>query len=151
MMTDDRGVQALGKVSEARKHAELVGADVLCAPSLYGESFGIVLTEALAVGAPVVASDIPGYRDVVRDGVEGLLTSPGDALALADALRSLALDPAARSRLGAAARARAECFAWAHVAAEVLDCYERAQTTRRPGTRAGRAGVRRRLGDLKAG
>ena len=99
MMLDDRGVHALGKVSEARKHAELAGADVLCAPSLHGESFGMVLTEALAAATPVIASDIPGYRDVVRDGIDGVLTPPGDALALAEALRSLALDPAARTRM----------------------------------------------------
>jgi phosphatidyl-myo-inositol alpha-mannosyltransferase len=142
MMLDDRGVHALGKVSESRKLDELAAADVLCAPSLHGESFGMVLTEALAASTPVVASDIPGYRDVVRDRIEGLLTPPGDALALAEALRSLALDPADRTRMAAAARVRAEHFAWPHVAAEVLDCYERAQAVGRPATRTGRVGVR---------
>ncbi|MGH2902037.1 MAG: glycosyltransferase family 4 protein, partial [Solirubrobacteraceae bacterium] len=142
MMLDDRGVQALGKVSEARKHAELAGADVLCAPSLHGESFGMVLTEALAARTPVIASDIPGYRDVVRDGIEGVLTPPGDALALAEALRSFALDSAARARMAADARVRAERFAWPHVAAEVLDCYEQAQAVGRPAPGAGRLGVR---------
>ena len=142
MMLDDRGVLALGKVSEGRKHAELAGADVLCAPSLHGESFGMVLTEALAASTPVIASDIPGYRDVVRDGIDGVLTPPGDALALAESLRALALDHAARTRLSGAARARAERFAWPHVAAEVLDCYERALAVGRPATRAARAGVR---------
>jgi phosphatidylinositol alpha-mannosyltransferase len=142
MMLDDRGVHALGKVSEARKHAELAGADVLCAPSLHGESFGMVLTEALAASTPVIASDIPGYRDVVRDGIEGVLTPPGDALALAEALRAFALESAARARMAADARMRAERFAWPHVAAEVLDCYEQAQAVGRPATRAGRVGVR---------
>jgi len=142
MMLDDRGVHALGKVSEARKHAELADADVLCAPSLHGESFGMVLTEALAARTPVIASDIPGYRDVVRDGIEGVLTAPGDALALAEALRSLALDPTVRTRMAADAAQRAERFAWPHVAAEVLDCYEQAQAVGRPATRAGRLGVR---------
>jgi phosphatidyl-myo-inositol alpha-mannosyltransferase len=142
MMLDDRGVEALGKVSESRKLAELARADVLCAPSLHGESFGMVLTEALAAGTAVLASDIPGYRDVVRDGIDGLLTPPGDALALAEALRSLALDPAARTRLSAAARLRAERFAWPHVAAEALDCYEQALSVGRPATRAARVGVR---------
>ena len=94
MMLDGRGVRALGKVSEERKLAELARADVVCAPSLGGESFGMVLTEAFAAGAPVVASDIPGYRDVLRDGVEGLLVPAGDALALAEALRAMALDRA---------------------------------------------------------
>jgi phosphatidylinositol alpha-mannosyltransferase len=142
MMLDDRGVVALGKVSESRKLTELAAADVLCAPSLHGESFGMVLTEALAASTPVIASDIPGYRDVVRDGIDGVLTPPGDALALAEALRSLALDPAARARLSGAARVRAERFAWPHVAAEVLDCYEQALAVGRPATRAGRVGVR---------
>jgi len=68
MKLDDRDVHALGKVSEERKLAELARADLLCAPSLGGESFGMVLTEAFAAATPVLASDIPGYRDVVRDG-----------------------------------------------------------------------------------
>jgi phosphatidylinositol alpha-mannosyltransferase len=126
MMLDDRGVHALGKVSEERKLAELARADVLCAPSLGGESFGMILTEAFAAATPVLASDIPGYRDVVRDGLDGQLVPPGDALALAEALRQLALDPARRARMAGAARERAERFAWPHVAAEVLDCYEQA-------------------------
>ncbi len=142
MMLDDRGVSALGKVSEQRKLAELAGADIVCAPSLHGESFGMVLTEACAAGAPVVASDIPGYRDVVRDGREGLLVPPGDAVALAEALRALALDPALRGRLARGARERAERFAWPNVAAEVADCYEQALRTGVPATRKGRLAVR---------
>jgi phosphatidyl-myo-inositol alpha-mannosyltransferase len=102
----------------------------------------MVLTEALAARTPVIASDIPGYRDVVRDGIDGQLTAPGDALALAETLRSLALDPAARTRMAAAARLRAERFAWPHIAAEVLDCYQQALSVGRPATRAARAGVR---------
>ena len=71
LLVDDRGVRALGKVDDERKDAALRRADVLCAPSLRGESFGMVLTEAFAAGTPVVASDIAGYRDVVRDGIDG--------------------------------------------------------------------------------
>ena len=148
MMLDDRGVDALGKVSEERKLAELARADVLCAPSLHGESFGMVLTEAFAAGTPVLASDIPGYRDVLRDRHDGLLVPPGDALALAEALRALALDPHLRERLARAARERAERFAWPHVAAEVLDCYEQALRVGsggRAGSRLGRAAVRHGL------
>jgi phosphatidylinositol alpha-mannosyltransferase len=126
MMLDDRGVRALGKVSERCKLDELARADVLCAPSLHGESFGMVLTEAFASSTPVIASDIPGYRDVVRDGLDGRLVAAGDALALAEALRELALDPARRARMAAAASERAERFAWPHVASEVIDCYEQA-------------------------
>jgi phosphatidyl-myo-inositol alpha-mannosyltransferase len=145
MMLDDRGVRALGKVSEQRKLAELARADIVCAPSLHGESFGMVLTEAFAAATPVLASDIPGYRDVLRDGQDGLLVPPGDALALAEALRTLALDPTSRSRMAAAARARAERFAWPHVAAEVLDCYEQALRVGSPATRLGRLAVRHGL------
>ena len=145
MMLDDRGVRALGKVSEEHKLAELARADVLCAPSLHGESFGMVLTEAFAAATPVLASDIPGYRDVVRDGLDGQLVAPGDALALAEALRRLALDPARRERMSAAARERAERFAWPHVAAEVLGCYEQAialgARARRPAGRLSRAAL----------
>ena len=86
LLIDPRGVRALGKVDDATKHAELLAADVLAAPSLGGESFGMVLTEAFASGATVVASDIAGYRDVVEDGVDGVLVAPGDAQALAETL-----------------------------------------------------------------
>ena len=126
---EDRDITALGKVSEQRKLAELARADVLCAPSLCGESFGMVLTEAFASCTPVVASDIPGYRDVVRDGRDGILTPPGDALAVAQALRALALDPGLRASMASAARERAERFAWPHVAGEVADTYEQALAT----------------------
>jgi phosphatidylinositol alpha-mannosyltransferase len=142
MMLDDRGVHALGKVTEERKLSELATAEVLCAPSLHGESFGMVLTEAFAAGTPVVASEIPGYRDVVRDGVDGLLVVPGDALALAESLRRLALDERLRARMATAARERAERFAWRHIAAEVLDAYENARSIGSPVTRTGRVAVR---------
>ena len=138
MMLDGRGVRALGKVDEQRKLAELQEAHVLCAPSLGGESFGMVLTEAFAAGTPVLASDIPGYRDVLRDGRDGMLVPSGDALALAQALRGLALDEPRRERMAAHARERAERFAWPAVAAEVAECYERARSIAAPaGTLAG--------------
>ncbi len=132
---EERGVYALGKVSEERKAAELARAQVLCAPSLGGESFGMVLTEAFAAGTPVVASDIAGYRDVVRDGVDGLLTPRGDARALAEALRRVALDSRGRVAMARAARERAERFAWPRVAAEVYEVYERARAVGRASTR----------------
>ncbi len=142
MLLDDRGVRALGKVSEQRKNAELERAEVLCAPSLRGESFGMVLTEAFAACTPVVASDIPGYRDVARDGFDGLLVPPGDALALAEALRALALDPTRRTSMSVAARERAERFSWAHVAEEVVEVYEQAIAVGQPSTRMARTVVR---------
>jgi phosphatidylinositol alpha-mannosyltransferase len=142
LLLDDRGVRALGKVTEDEKAEQLRRADVLCAPSLGGESFGMVLTEAFAAGTPVVASDIAGYRDVVRNGVDGLLTPRGDARELAEALRVLALDPARRARMATAAHERAERFAWPRVAAEVLEVYEQALAVGRAPTRPARAAVR---------
>jgi phosphatidyl-myo-inositol alpha-mannosyltransferase len=142
LLLDDRGVRALGRVCEEHKATELARADVLCAPSLGGESFGMVLTEAFAAGTPVVASDIAGYRDVVRDGIDGLLTPRGDAQALAVALRQLALHPACRAQMAAAARERAARFAWPHVAAEVAEVYEQAIAVGRAPTSLGRLAVR---------
>ncbi len=144
VLEDQRGVTALGKVDDATKERVLREADVLCAPSLGGESFGMVLTEAFAQGTPVVASDIPGYRDVVREDVDGVLVPRGDATALAEALRDLALDAPRRVALARAAAERADRFAWPHVADEVLDAYRDAVAMRAPAT------VRARLA-LKAG
>jgi phosphatidyl-myo-inositol alpha-mannosyltransferase len=125
-LLDASGVDILGHVSEEEKWRLLHDADLLCAPSLGGESFGIVLTEAFASGTPVVCSDIAGYRDVVRNGLDGLLVTPGRPRELAEALHALALDPERRARMGAAARTRAERFAWPQVAAEVMETYEEA-------------------------
>jgi phosphatidylinositol alpha-mannosyltransferase len=124
LLLDARGVTALGKVGDAEKVRALAEADLLVAPSLGGESFGMVLTEAFAAGTPVVASDIAGYRDVVRDGREGVLVPRGDATALAEALRDLALEPARRAAMAQAARERAQRFAWPRVAGEVLAAYD---------------------------
>src|SRR5947208_15779786 len=109
-MLDATGVLALGKVDDDRKRAVLSEADVLCAPPLGGESFGMVLTEAFAAGTPAVASDIAGYRDVLRDGRDGLLVPRGDATALAETLRSLALDRPRLDGLAAGAAQRARRF-----------------------------------------
>jgi len=123
LMLDARDVFALGKCSDADKRRVLENADMLCAPSLGGESFGMVLTEAFAAGTPVVASDIAGYRDVVSDGVDGVLVPRGDATALAEVLRDLALDGDRRAALAAAAARSAQRYAWPRVAGEVLDAY----------------------------
>jgi phosphatidyl-myo-inositol alpha-mannosyltransferase len=135
------GVTVLGKVSDEEKRAALTSADLLVAPSLGGESFGMVLTEGFAAGTPVVASDIPGYRDVVRDGVDGVLFPRGDATALAETLRDLAVDPVARTAMAKAAREHAERYAWPRVAAEVLDAYRDAAAMPRPATARQRASV----------
>jgi phosphatidylinositol alpha-mannosyltransferase len=129
-------------VSEDEKWRLLGESDLLCAPSLGGESFGMVLTEAFASGTPVVASDIAGYRDVVRDGVDGVLVPAGRPVELGEALQALALDPTRRAGMAAAAAERAERFAWPRVASEVVDVYEEALESPRPQGLAARVGLR---------
>jgi phosphatidyl-myo-inositol alpha-mannosyltransferase len=145
LLLDDRGVTAMGQASEAEKWASLREADVLCAPSLGGESFGMVLTEAFAAGTPVLASDIPGYSDVVRDGIDGRLVARGDAAMLAEQLREMALDAPGRQCMARAARERAERFGWPHVAAEVLDAYQDAVSIPEPAGARQRRAVRHGL------
>ncbi|MGZ8635121.1 MAG: flippase-like domain-containing protein, partial [Solirubrobacteraceae bacterium] len=123
LLLDPEGVHMAGKVTDDEKWRLLGEADILCAPSLGGESFGMVLTEAFASSTPVVASDIAGYRDVVRDGIDGLLVPAAEPAALGEALQSLALDPDRRAEMSRAARERAERFAWPHVTDEVLEAY----------------------------
>jgi phosphatidyl-myo-inositol alpha-mannosyltransferase len=146
LLLEPDGVHVAGRVSDEAKWRLLGEADVLCAPSLGGESFGMVLTEAFASGTPVVGSDIAGYRDVVRQGQDGLLVPVGDAVELGEALRSLALDPERRARMAEAARERAERFAWPRVASEVVEVYEQAVEAPQPVGRmahvAARVGVR---------
>jgi phosphatidylinositol alpha-mannosyltransferase len=142
LLVERSGVTVLGRVSDAERHAVLEGADVLCAPSLGGESFGMVLTEAFAAGTGVVASDIAGYRDVVSDGVDGLLFDRGDATRLAEVLRDLALEPGRTASLGTAARASAERYAWPRVAEQVVEAYADARAVPEPATSAHRAAVR---------
>jgi phosphatidylinositol alpha-mannosyltransferase len=86
----------------------------------------MVLTEAFASGTPVVASDIAGYRDVVRNGVDGLLVPAGSAIELGEAIRGLAVAPERRAGLARAARERADDFAWPQVARQVVEVYEHA-------------------------
>ena len=78
------GIEWLGRITDAEKFARLRGAHVFCAPSLHGESFGVVLIEAMAAGTPVVASALDGYRNVATDGVDAAAGPPGDVDALAD-------------------------------------------------------------------
>ena len=142
MLSDLHGVTALGKVGDAEKTAVLAAADLLVAPSLGGESFGMVLTEAFAVGTLVVASDIAGYNDVVRDGVDGVLFARGDATALAQTLLELAYDVPRRQAMSLAAAEHARRYAWPLVAAEVLNAYEDAIAIPEPRGAITRAAVR---------
>ena len=131
-----------GRVSDPELWQHLHAADVLCAPSLGGESFGMVLTEAFAAGTPVVASDIAGYRQVVTHGRDGLLVPHGRPLELAEALRSLWLDRERCAAMGVAARRRAADFAWPHVAEQVDGGLPPGDRGARPGQREERAAVR---------
>jgi len=115
-----------GRVSGDDLWTELHRADVLCAPSLAGESFGMVLTEAFAAGTPVVASGIAGYSDVVTDGVDGVLVPPADPQRLAEELQRLHHEPERLEAMGAAARHSAQRYAWPRVADQVTAVYERA-------------------------
>jgi len=118
-----QGVVFLGRVSDPEKAQLFRTADVYVSPATGGESFGIVLLEAMAAGTPIVASDIHGYKGVVRRGREGLLVPPRDPKGLADAIGRLLDDPALRARMGAAGQQRAEDFSWPRVTAKVEEYY----------------------------
>jgi phosphatidylinositol alpha-mannosyltransferase len=118
------GVVAHGRVDDAVRDRLLARADVLAVPSLRSESFGIVLLEGMAAGLPVVATSVGGYPDLLPPEA-GRLVPPGDADALADALRALLADDAARERMGAAGRRLAARYDWSEVAARVAAVYER--------------------------
>jgi phosphatidylinositol alpha-mannosyltransferase len=114
----------VGAVPQRDLPSYYASADVFCAPSLGGESFGIVLVEAMAVGLPVVCSDISGYRDLVRDDHEGLLVPPRDPEALAAALTALLDNPARRAALAEVACQTATRYAPDVVAGQVLEVYQ---------------------------
>ncbi|MER5674284.1 glycosyltransferase family 4 protein [Pseudonocardia alni] len=119
-------IDLLGPVDEATKAAALRSVAVFCAPHRGGESFGMVLTEAMAAGAPVLAADLESFRAVLDDGRAGALFPPGDDAALAAALTRLLDDDAARARLAAAGRDRAQRYDWPVVASDVLRVYRAA-------------------------
>jgi phosphatidyl-myo-inositol alpha-mannosyltransferase len=119
----DRAV-FLGEVSEEDKVRLLHSVDVFCSPNTGGESFGIVTAEAMAAGVPIVASDIPAFRDVLRDGRAGELFAAGDADDLAKAAGRLLDDPARRAELSVAALDAVADYDWGIVAGNVVSVYE---------------------------
>jgi len=98
-------------------------ADIFCAPATGGESFGIVLLEAMACGKPVVATNIQGYASVLANGEEGLLVPPRDEKSLANALLSLLNDKNLRLKMGAKGRTKAEKYSWPNISRQVMDFY----------------------------
>ena len=119
-------LDVLGAVDDATKAAALRSVDVFCAPNLRGESFGIILAEAMAAGAPLLASDLDAFRAVLGEPQAGVVFPAGDAAALAAQLAALLDDPARRAALSAAGRARAVDFGWTTVAAAVVRVYRAA-------------------------
>ena len=117
-------VVLLGQVSEQDKVRMLHSVDVFCAPNTGGESFGIVLAEAMAAGAPIVASDLDAFRRVLQGGRAGELFATGDPAGLARAARLLLDDPGRRARLSAAATSAVSAYDWSMVARDVVSVYE---------------------------
>jgi phosphatidylinositol alpha-mannosyltransferase len=118
-----QNVEFLGRVSDDDKAQLFRTATVFVSPATGRESFGIVLLEAMAAGAPVVCSDIHGYKGVVHRGHHALLVPPRDIKALAEAIGRVIADPALAARLAAAGSERAEQFGWEHVTAKVEEYY----------------------------
>jgi phosphatidyl-myo-inositol alpha-mannosyltransferase len=113
----------LGRVDQDELPRYYASCDLYVSPALGGESFGIVLLEAMAAGRPIVASDIPGYRSVARDEVQGRLVPPGDPRALADAIRGLLDNAALRAAMGAEGRRTVDEYDWAVVAGRLRERY----------------------------
>ncbi len=127
----------MGRIPDAERTARLRGADAFCAPSLRGESFGVVLLEGMACGTPVVASDIRGYARVARGGDDALLVPPGDFEALGAALGKVLADRDLADRLVDSGLQRAEEFSMKRLAEHYLEAYaavagERAYYAGRP-------------------
>jgi phosphatidyl-myo-inositol alpha-mannosyltransferase len=117
-------VVLLGQVSQEHKERFYRSVDVFCAPNTGGESFGIVLIEAMAAGSPIVASDLEAFRLVLRGGRAGELFPNGDHTALAAAAARLLDDPPLRARLSAAATEAVRAYDWPVVAREVVKVYQ---------------------------
>jgi phosphatidylinositol alpha-mannosyltransferase len=127
LRVSDDGIDVLGFLSQDDLTGELTSAKALVAPSLGGESFGMVLTRAFACATPVVASDISGYRDVMT-AETSVAVPPGEPEALADAIAALLEDEPRREALGAAARELAiDRYSWADIARRLDGIYDAAR------------------------
>ena len=121
-------VVLLGEISEADKAAFLRSVDIYCAPNLLGESFGVVLIEAMSAGAPTVASDLDAFARVLDGGAAGVLVPRGDAAALGTALSELLADPDHRRELRARGAEVARSYDWPVLAQRILAVYETVAT-----------------------
>ena len=120
---DMRDILVVGRVSDAELPRYHRSASVLCSPAVDGESFGIVLLEAMAAGLPVVASDIEGYAQVLTDGREGFLVPPRNERLLADAVCRVLQDRALAATLGANGLISAQEYSWPRIAEQIVDFY----------------------------
>jgi phosphatidylinositol alpha-mannosyltransferase len=123
-----RDIVVVGRVSDDELPRYLRTATVFCAPATQGESFGIVLLEAMASSLPVVASDIEGYRQVMTQGSEGLMVPPRNQKALGEALCALLQDRQAAEQMGQRGRETARLYSWDRIAEQVVDFYVRTGT-----------------------
>ena len=122
----DSRIEWLGRISDSEKISRMSRASVFCAPSLHGESFGVVLLEAMAAGTPVVASNLDGYRNVATDDETALLVETGNVAGLASALARVLVDPRLAARLTANGREHAQRFSMDTLADRYIEMYERA-------------------------
>lgn len=123
---DADAVEFLGGISDEDKARLLASADVYCAPQTGGESFGIVLVEAMSAGTAVLASDLGAFRRVLDDGEAGALFRTGDSADLARVLTGLLGDPEGRARIAAAGETAVARYDWSTVTHQVLTVYEMA-------------------------
>lgn len=121
-----QGVDFVGQASADDLPRYYASCDVFCSPAIKGESFGMVLLEAMATSKPVVATNIPGYQSVLTHEREGILVEPKDSAALAIGLVRILADRDLRTRLAGVGQQTATKYTWPHVAARVLDVYEQA-------------------------
>jgi phosphatidylinositol alpha-mannosyltransferase len=126
MTAGDERIEWLGVIGEQEKVRRIAGSNVLCAPSLHGESFGVVLLEGMAARTAVVASDLSGYRMVARPDREALLVAPGDPDALTAALRKALTGGHEIESMVERGAARAEVFSMDSLASRYIELFERA-------------------------
>ncbi|MBI2836415.1 MAG: glycosyltransferase family 4 protein [Chloroflexi bacterium] len=120
-----KDVVFVGYVSEEDKPRYFKTADVFCVPATGRESFGVIMVEAMAMGKPIVATNIPGYASVVTHGKEGLLVPPKNVPQLAEALLTVLGDSSLRRQMAANGTVKAQRYSWDQVSREILEHYEK--------------------------